>query len=170
MNLSIDALQTTIKRLCEEKGITLNKLSDQAGLRNSTVMSIMNGRSKDPQMKTLHKIANGFGVDFDYLMTRWTCAQYELEPLPNNSQYREAEAVLDIAKKVRGLREARGLSLYDFHEATGLPMEIEIDAAIHYAVLAKLCSYFNVTADYFLGLTDEPLPISSGSSRKRKVS
>ena len=170
MNITVEAIKAVVSRLCKEKGISINRLSELAGMRQSTLSSIMNGRSQNPTFKTLEKIAKGFDVDFDFFIACLISAQDELERLPYHSEHIKTEAEFEVAKKVRSLRQARGISLLEVCEATGLHMEFEREAGDSNIVLAKLCSYFNVTADYFLGLTDEPLPISSGASRKRKVS
>jgi transcriptional regulator with XRE-family HTH domain len=57
-----------IYKLCGEKGITVNKLSVMSGHTQSTVDSILKGKSKNPQIRTLKKIANGFNMEFaDFL-------------------------------------------------------------------------------------------------------
>ncbi len=62
-----------IRQLCKERGITINKLATLSGLKQSTVDNIIRGVSKNPQVKTLHKIAVAFNMtlaeflDFDEL-------------------------------------------------------------------------------------------------------
>lgn len=51
-----------IKSLCKEKGITINKLATLSGLKQSTVDNIIHGHSKNPKVKTLHRIANALGM------------------------------------------------------------------------------------------------------------
>ena len=65
----IDNLQNTIKQLCTEKNISINKLATLSGLTQSTIDSIMKGKSKNPKMETLRKIANGFGIEYDYFIS-----------------------------------------------------------------------------------------------------
>lgn len=51
-----------IKELCNKHGITINKLATQAGIKQSTVDNIIRGSSKNPTVKTLHKLANVFCI------------------------------------------------------------------------------------------------------------
>jgi transcriptional regulator with XRE-family HTH domain len=51
-----------IRQLCEKHDITINKLATMSGLRQSTVDNIIRGTSKNPKIKTLHKIAISFNM------------------------------------------------------------------------------------------------------------
>lgn len=51
-----------IKTLCQKHGITINKLANQSGLRQSTIDNIIHGSSKNPKVATLHKIAITFNM------------------------------------------------------------------------------------------------------------
>lgn len=51
-----------IRLLCERRHISLNKLAEMSGLRQSTIDNILRGVSKNPQVNTLHKIANALGM------------------------------------------------------------------------------------------------------------
>lgn len=51
-----------IRQLCTEHGITINKLATMSGLKQSTVDNIIRGTSKNPKVKTLHKIATTFNM------------------------------------------------------------------------------------------------------------
>lgn len=51
-----------IKRLCKKQKITVNKLATLAGLKQSTIDNIIRGTSKNPKVRTLHKIAAVFGM------------------------------------------------------------------------------------------------------------
>ena len=61
MNIS-QAVATRIKELLKEKGITQYRLERQACLSHETVKSIMKGKSKGVNLKTLINIADGFGL------------------------------------------------------------------------------------------------------------
>lgn len=54
-----------IARLLELKGWTNYKLAKEAGLGQSTVHEIMNGKKTTPNAKTLQKMANALGVSVD---------------------------------------------------------------------------------------------------------
>lgn len=51
-----------IRQLCKDHSITINRLATLAGLRQSTVDNIIHGNSQNPKVRTLHKIANVFGM------------------------------------------------------------------------------------------------------------
>lgn len=51
-----------ILQLCAERKYSVNKLANLCNLRQSTIENIINGASKNPQAKTLHKIANTFNM------------------------------------------------------------------------------------------------------------
>lgn len=57
-----EAISLRIQTLCKEKNITVNRLALISGLSQSTIASIMNGRSQNPGLATLNKIAKGFGM------------------------------------------------------------------------------------------------------------
>ena len=51
-----------IKELCNKRGISINKLAIMSGVKQSTLDNIMRGNTKNPRIKTLHKIALAFGM------------------------------------------------------------------------------------------------------------
>ena len=51
-----------IYELCKSRGYSINKLAELANIRQSTLNNIMNGGSKNPKAKTLHKIALCFSM------------------------------------------------------------------------------------------------------------
>ena len=48
--------------------ITINKLTMLAGLTQSTIDTIISGTSKNPKVRTLHKIATVFGMTLSELL------------------------------------------------------------------------------------------------------
>ena len=61
MNYS-DMFAKRIQKLCKEHGITINRLATLSGLKQSSVDNIIHGASKNPKIKTLHKISNNFNM------------------------------------------------------------------------------------------------------------
>lgn len=53
-----EAISKRIILLCEEQNITVNKLSTRAGITQSTVDSILKGRSKNPRVCTIKKLCD----------------------------------------------------------------------------------------------------------------
>ena len=62
-----------ILSLCRNRGITIYQLGLMSGISHSTLDNIVNHKTFNPKMKTLHKIALAFGmtlaefVDFNEL-------------------------------------------------------------------------------------------------------
>lgn len=51
-----------ILSLCKDREITVNQLSKMSNVSHSTLDNIVNRKTSDPQIRTLHKIAIGFGM------------------------------------------------------------------------------------------------------------
>ena len=62
-----------IRSLCKERGIAINKLATMSDVKQSTLDNIVRGLTRNPRVKTLHKIAIAFNMtlaeflDFDEL-------------------------------------------------------------------------------------------------------
>ena len=63
----------SIKSLCKQRGIAIDNLATMSGVNQSTLDNIVRGITKDPRVKTLHKVAIAFNMtlaeflDFDEL-------------------------------------------------------------------------------------------------------
>ena len=51
-----------IRQLCKQRGITINKLAVMSGVKQSTLDNIVRGLTKNPRVKTLHKLAIAFNM------------------------------------------------------------------------------------------------------------
>ena len=51
-----------IRRLCADRGITVNKLATMSNVKQSTLDNIMRGLTKNPRVMTLHKVALAFNM------------------------------------------------------------------------------------------------------------
>ena len=62
-----------ISKLCKARGITINRLAVISDVKQSTLDNIMRGLTKNPGVRTMHKIALAFNMtlaeflDFDEL-------------------------------------------------------------------------------------------------------
>mgnify|MGYP002071057552 CR=1 FL=1 len=63
-----DAVIQRLTALCTERNITINKLASLSGITQSTVENIMSGKTKNPKLKTLHKLAVGLGMTVSELL------------------------------------------------------------------------------------------------------
>ena len=61
------AVAQRIIELCDNQGITINALAIRCGITQSTLGSIMNGKSKNPRLETIRKICAGLNISiFDF--------------------------------------------------------------------------------------------------------
>ncbi|HBA70407.1 MAG TPA: XRE family transcriptional regulator [Lachnospiraceae bacterium] len=63
-----DAIIQRLTGLCTEKNITINKLATLSGITQSTVDNLMKGKTKNPKLKTLHKLAVGLNMTVSELL------------------------------------------------------------------------------------------------------
>jgi transcriptional regulator with XRE-family HTH domain len=60
-----EAIRELILELCEKQGITVNKLATLSGLTQSTIDSILKGKSNNPRLETAEKLAVGFNISLE---------------------------------------------------------------------------------------------------------
>lgn len=63
-----DVIIMRLRELCQERGITVNKLATLSGITQSTVENLMAGKTRNPKLKTLHKLATGLGMTVSELL------------------------------------------------------------------------------------------------------
>lgn len=63
-----DVIIYRLTQLCKERNITINKLATLSGITQSTVENIMAGKTKNPKLKTLHKLAIGLDMTVSELL------------------------------------------------------------------------------------------------------
>ncbi len=51
-----------IRSLCKKRGIAINKLATMSDVKQSTLDNIVRGITKNPGVKTLHKLAHAFNM------------------------------------------------------------------------------------------------------------
>jgi transcriptional regulator with XRE-family HTH domain len=56
------AIAIRMNQVCREKKITLNKLATLSGIRQSTLDNIAKGNSRNPTLRTIHRIAVGLDM------------------------------------------------------------------------------------------------------------
>lgn len=59
---TFEAIAIRISNLSIERDITLYELSKVSGVAQTTIKDIVYGRSKNPSIKNIERIANGFGM------------------------------------------------------------------------------------------------------------
>ena len=56
------AISKRVISLCYEKNMTVYELSQKSGVPKSTIMDIISGRSKNPGVLSIEKLATGFSI------------------------------------------------------------------------------------------------------------
>lgn len=144
-------LVETILQLCKEKDISINKLAKLSGVAQSTIDSILKGKSKDPQSSTIDKIAAGLGLSPAEF---WAIVQPKLYSFPPECY--------TYAERVKQLRESKGLSMEEISGELGIPeedyeqLESPIAAVVFLRGIIALADYFEVSLDYLAGRSDNP--------------
>lgn len=57
-----DAVIAKIKKLCDERKISINKLAGSCGITQSTLENIVGGHSKNPKLLTIVRICDGLNI------------------------------------------------------------------------------------------------------------
>lgn len=57
-----EAVRYRILQLCEERNLSVNKLSSISGVTQSTVNNIIRGRNHSTTVSTLQKLCDGLGI------------------------------------------------------------------------------------------------------------
>ena len=60
-----EAVRLRIIQLCQERDITVNKLSAISGITQSTVNNIVSGRNNSATVSTIKKLCDGLGITID---------------------------------------------------------------------------------------------------------
>lgn len=68
-----------ILSLCQMRGMSIYQLSAMSGVSHSTLDNIVNRKTFNPRIKTLHKIASGFGMTVSELLDFEELNNYSLE-------------------------------------------------------------------------------------------
>ena len=68
-----------IRQLCEMRGISINKLANMSDVKQSTLDNIMQGNTKNPRVKTLHKISIAFNMTVAEFLDFETLNEYSFE-------------------------------------------------------------------------------------------
>ena len=68
-----------IRSLCKKRGISINKLATMSGLKQSTLDNIVRGQTKNPRVKTLHKLAIGLNMTLAELLDFPALNDYSFE-------------------------------------------------------------------------------------------
>lgn len=68
-----------IRGLCKQRGISINKLASMSNVKQSTLDNIVRGVTKNPRVKTLHKLALAFNMTVAEFLDFEPLNQYSFE-------------------------------------------------------------------------------------------
>ena len=68
-----------IRQLCKERGITINHLAAMSDVKQSTLDNIVRGLTKNPRVKTLHKIAIAFNMTLSEFLDYQELNEYSFD-------------------------------------------------------------------------------------------
>ncbi len=60
-----EAVRKRILQLCDERDISINKLSSLSGVTQSTVNNIVSGRNNSATVSTVKKLCDGLGITIE---------------------------------------------------------------------------------------------------------
>lgn len=60
-----EAVRARILELCQERGLSINKLSNISGVTQSTVNNIVSGRNHSATVSTIQKLCDGLGITIE---------------------------------------------------------------------------------------------------------
>lgn len=63
-----DAIRLRLQYLIDQRGITVNRLATLAGITQSTVENVVSGKTKNPKLRTLHRLAVGLDMTVSELL------------------------------------------------------------------------------------------------------
>ena len=75
-----------IRQLCKERGIAINKLATMSGVKQSTLDNIVRGLTKNPRVKTLHKIALAFSMTLSEFLDFEELNDYSFDDEPEDER------------------------------------------------------------------------------------
>ena len=68
-----------IRSLCQKRGIAINKLATMSDVKQSTLDNIVRGLTKNPRVKTLHKLAIAFNMTLAEFLDFQELNEYSFE-------------------------------------------------------------------------------------------
>ncbi|HIT24539.1 MULTISPECIES: helix-turn-helix transcriptional regulator [Pseudoflavonifractor] len=68
-----------IRELCRQRGISINKLASMSNVKQSTLDNIVRGVTKNPRVKTLHKLALAFNMTVAEFLDFESLNEYSFE-------------------------------------------------------------------------------------------
>ena len=159
-------------RIC--KGLMQKDVYESLGIPNNTYSNYENDK-REPDFKTLVRIADFLDVSADYLLGR--------EKKMNLNSCSDNIRNMDIPKvgiftpvfsdKIKELRHSRNMTQCELASVLGVTQQAMCKwekglSTPTYDLLVKISDYFNVTTDYLLGRTDDSSPLKCNTEQQIK--
>ena len=160
MYSDIESVRRLILLLAQEKNISINKLASLSGLTQSTLDSLLKGKSKNPKIQTLHKIANGLDIPYDEFVRLIHSIETDINPNGSNDNFFDEQyddrAFLIAGEKLKSIRISKGISMYEIVKILKISSDYEQgDFGVHpLSTLIALADFFDVSLDYLVGRSD----------------
>lgn len=68
-----------IRKLCKERGIAINRLATMSDVKQSTLDNIVRGLTKNPRVRTVHKIALAFNMTLEEFLDFQELNEYSFD-------------------------------------------------------------------------------------------
>lgn len=121
-------IRSRIIQLCEERGITPNKLAELSDITQSTLNSIINNPDPNPQHKTIEKICKGLGITLaEFFMDKQVTQQIGADLFPKLLQVIQT---MDLPQDIKTAALQKFNSLTDSQKDAILPQLIK---SVHFA-------------------------------------
>ena len=155
------AIAKAIRYMCEIRSISVNRLASRSGLSQSTVDSILKGKSVNPTVTTIDKIAKGLMISREDFMEIVDAASEDLLPYPCDSPGTLGPIYMSfdrdiLADNMATLRGRAGLTQGQVANVLSiLPRSYERyesgDKVPDIGTLIALADYFGVSLDSLVG-------------------
>ncbi|BDH60090.1 hypothetical protein MTP04_02200 [Lysinibacillus sp. PLM2] len=144
-----------IKKVRDDKGMTLGQLATYSGISAAQLSRIENGKRGIPKPPTIERIAKALKIDYEELMIKAGYIEEPLKPQPVRPDFEITDDIFNSPKVLygNGLRESRekyGLTDSEVAEKTGIPPKVymnyendEIPSPEHGIILQKFFNALN---------------------------
>jgi len=144
-----------LAKVRKERGYTQEKLAEALGVHWNTIAKIESGMRK-PSIELLVKIAELLNISIDYLFgnEKMDITTNEKINVIDTTEFKERlEFLINNSNK-----SARQISMESGVSPSSLSLYLSGQREPTKEAIIKLATYFNVSTDYLLGLTDDPRP------------
>lgn len=123
-----------IRSLCKDRHIAVNRLATMSDVKQSTLDNIVWGLTKNPRVKTLHKIAPAFNMTL--------------------AEFLDFDKLNDYSFEITELLKEQNMTNYQLHIKSGVPKS-SIGNLVNYTYdSVKLCVIHEVCQGFGISITE----------------